>query len=78
MAGGDKKSELAKSLLPAPAQPIGTPENPTMLPKNNIKSAKKAGKIMGVGKTLVVAAKAIAKASPEMAEAIKNVDITGS
>jgi len=33
---------------------------------------------MGVGKTLVVATKAIAKASPEMAEAIKNGDMTVS
>ena len=76
MAGGDKKSELAKSLVPTPAQPTGTRENPTMLPKNNIKSAKEAGRIMGVGKTLVVAAKAIAKASPEMAEAIKKYYVT--
>ena len=67
-----------QEVVPVLAQPLESTENPTMLPKNNIKSAKEAGRIMGVGKTLVVAAKAIAKASPEMAEAIKNGDITVS
>lgn len=76
--GGDKKSELAKSAVPELAQPVGTLENPTMLPKKNIRASQEAGKIMGVGKTLVVKAKAIAKASPEIAEAIKNGDITVS
>ena len=65
-----------QEVVPVLAQPLESPENPTMLPKNNIKSAKEAGRIMGVGKTLVVAAKAIAKASPEMAEAIKKYYVT--
>ena len=65
-----------QEVVPVLAQPLESPENPTMLPKNNIKSAKAAGRIMGVGKTLVVAAKAIAKASPEMAEAIKKYYVT--
>jgi hypothetical protein len=75
---GHRHIDESLQLVPTPAQAVVTPENPTMLPKNNIKSAKEAGRIMGVGKTLVVAAKAIAKASPEMAEAIKNGDITVS
>lgn len=54
-------------LVPTHVQPTVTSENPTMLPKNNIESAKAAGKIMGVGKTLVIAAKAIAKASAVIA-----------
>ena len=80
LAGESTHSNQYKNvqLVPELAQAAVTPENPTMLPKNNIKSAKEAGRIMGVGKTLVVAAKAIAKASPEMAEAIKNGDITVS
>ena len=80
LAGGNHGNQYSEKLplVPELAQAAGTPENPTMLPKNNIKSAKEAGRIMGVGKTLVVAAKAIAKASPEMAEAIKNGDITVS
>jgi hypothetical protein len=80
LAGESTHSNQYKNvqLVPTPVQAAVTPENPTMLPKNNIKSAKEAGRIMGVGKTLVVAAKAIAKASPEMAEAIKNGDITVS
>jgi hypothetical protein len=80
LAGESTHSNQYKNvqLVPELAQAAVTRENPTMLPKNNIKSAKEAGRIMGVGKTLVVAAKAIAKASPEMAEAIKNGDITVS
>ena len=72
--GGDHGNHHTKSNLPAvptPAQPVGTPVK-------NIRAAQEAGKIMGVGKTLVVSAKAIAKASPEMAEAIKNGEITVS
>ena len=78
LAGESTHSNQYKNvqLVPELAQAAVTPENPTMLPKNNIKSAKEAGRIMGVGKTLVVAAKAIAKASPEMAEAIKKYYVT--
>ena len=75
MAGRLFGENHPQEVVPVLAQPLESTENPTMLPKNNIKSAKEAGRIMGVGKTLVVAAKAIAKASPEMAEAIKNGDI---
>lgn len=81
LSGGDHGNHHTKANLPVVpelAQPVGTPETPTMSPKNNIRASQEAGKIMGVGKTLVVAAKAIAKASPEMAEAIKNGNITVS
>jgi ParB-like chromosome segregation protein Spo0J len=62
-------------LLAQAAEATSSEESPV---KNNLRASQEAGKIMGVGKTLVVKAKAIAKASPEMAEAIKNGDITVS
>jgi hypothetical protein len=82
LSGGDRGNHHTKEKLPVVpllAQPVGSLENPTISPiKNNLRASQEAGKIMGVGKTLVVMAKAIAKASPEMAEAIKNGDITVS
>jgi hypothetical protein len=75
---GHRHIDESLQLVPELAQPLESLENPTMSPKKNIRASQEAGKIMGVGKTLVVAAKAIAKASPEMAEAIKNGEITVS
>ena len=37
-----------QEVVPVLAQPLESTENPTMLPKNNIKSAKEAGRIMRV------------------------------
>lgn len=50
LAGESTHSNQYKNvqLVPTPAQPIVTHENSTMLPKNNIKSAKEAGRIMRV------------------------------
>ena len=45
---GHRHIDESLQLVPAPAQPVETTENPTMSPKNNIRASQEAGKIMRV------------------------------
>lgn len=74
-SGGDKKSELAQSVGSALNQPIKATSSVESL-KRIPKATQEASKIMGVGSTLISAAKAIAKVSPEMIEKIQSGEIT--
>ena len=74
-SGGDKKSELAQSVNSALNEPIKATSRAESL-KKIPQATQQASKIMGVGSTLISAAKAIAKVSPEMIEKIQSGEIT--
>ena len=71
---GEKHSQELDSALNEPIKATSSSESLKRIPQ----STQQASKIMGVGSTLISAAKAIAKVSPEMAEAIKNGNMTVS
>jgi hypothetical protein len=75
LAGGDKKSEEAQSVNSALNEPIKATSRAESL-KKIPQATQQASKIMGVGSTLISAAKAIAKVSPEMIEKIQSGEIT--
>ena len=74
-SGGDKKSELAQSVNSALNEPIKATSRAESL-KKIPQATQQASKIMGVGSTLISAAKAISKVSPEMIEKIQSGEIT--
>jgi hypothetical protein len=60
LSGGDKKSELAKSVVPTVAPPIGSPENPTMSPvKNNLRASQEIANEAPNSPALILAKDAI-------------------
>lgn len=74
-SGGDKVSDIARAVHSALNQPIKATSSAESL-KKIPQATQQASKIMGVGSTLIAAAKAIAKVSPEMIEKIQSGEIT--
>lgn len=77
LSGGDKVSDVARAVGSALNQPIKATSSVESL-KRIPKATQQASKIMAVGSTLISAAKAIAKVSPEMIEKIQSGEITVS
>ncbi len=69
---GENHSKEVDSVLNQPLNATSSAESLKRIPQ----ATQQASKIMGVGATLISAAKAIAKASPEMIEKIQSGEIT--